>query len=166
MSAGSKPESVDRKRAGHRSVVKQDRAVGISILLAGSILFWETFSFPTTNWDPLGIAFWPRFLLITMMVIGAYLVFKGSLDDGPFERINWRAFIVLAGGVTYICLLQTIGFLLLTPPFLFLAVICLGGSLKRARVIEAILVAAGGTLFIHLVFVKGLRVWLPEGLLG
>ena len=166
MSTTSKPDSEPHKRIDRRSKLKQDRAVGISILVAGTVLFWETLSFPSTNWDPLGIAFWPQFLLITMMSIGVYLIVKGSLDDGPFERINWRAFIVLAGGVIYICLLQTIGFLLLTPPFLFLAVLCLGGSLTRTRILEAVLVAGGGTLFIHLVFVKGLRVFLPEGLLG
>ena len=166
MPKATKLDSKDRKRIDKRSPLKQDRAVGIAILIGGSILFWETLSFPSTNWDPLGIAFWPRFLLITMIVIGVYLIVKGSLDDGPFDRINWRAFIVLAGGVIYITLLETIGFMLLTPPFLFLAVLALGGSLTRSRIIEAALVAAGGTLFIHFVFVKGLRVFLPEGLLG
>lgn len=166
MIIGRNTGSTEGKSVDKRSVLNQDRAVGICILFAGTILFRETLSFPPPNWDPLGIAFWPRILLGALMLIGVYLIIKGSLDDGPFERLNWRAFIVLASGVVYTCLLNTIGFILLTPPFMFLAVICLGGSLTKTRVIEAILVAGGGTLFIHLVFVKGLRVFLPEGLLG
>lgn len=166
MPVSRKPDSSENKRVDKHSILNQDRVVGISVLIVGAILLWETFSFRPSNWDPLGIAFWPRFLLGALSLIGVYLIVKGSLDEGPYERLNWRAFIVLAGGVTYICLLETIGFILLTPPFLFLAVICLGGSLSKARVIEAVLVAVGGTLFIQLVFVKGLRVFLPEGLLG
>ena len=157
------PESSPQSPTVH---LKQDRIIGVTILIVSLFLLWETFSFPPPNWDPLGIAFWPRVLLGTLLLIGSFFIIKGNLDNGPFERLDWRAFAVLSGGLLYISLIESVGFILLTPFFLFVAVLSLGGELTRPRLIEAGLVAGLGTLVIHLVFVKGLRVFLPEGLLG
>ena len=106
MSANTNPDTPESRSEEHPARLNQDRVIGITILIVGSYLLWETFSFPPPNWDALGIAFWPRLLLGSLLLIGVYFVIKGSLDDGPFERPDWRAFIVLAGGVAYISLID------------------------------------------------------------
>ena len=146
-------------------MVKQDRIVGVGILLGGSILLWDTFFFKELPWEPLGMAFWPRALLGMLGIIAVYLIIRGRLDEGSSEGPNWRAFCALATGVIYILVLPVFGFLLLTPPFIFIAVLLLAPAVDRKHLVHAALAAGFGTAGVYLGFQGGLKVQLPEGLL-
>lgn len=146
--------------------MKQDRVVGVGILLGGVVLFGQTFFFKELPWEPLGMAFWPRALLAMLGIIAVYLIIRGRLDEGSSEGPNWRAFCALATGVAYILALPVFGFVLLTPPFIFIAVLLLANSLDRRHLLQAALTAAFGTAGVYLVFHVGLEVQLPEGLLN
>ncbi len=148
--------------------MKQDRTVGIGILVFGSILFWETFSFRILDWEPLGMAFWPRVLLGLFGLIGVYFVIRGNVDEEPAEKLDRGAFVALAFGVAYIVALEYVGFLLLTPVFLFVGVLLLRRSrvFTRRTLTEAAIVAGLGTAIVYVAFQKALLVQLPEGLLG
>lgn len=156
---------MDDDPSGNRNpLLKQDRLIGIGTLAVCAFLFWNTFSFPETNWDALGIAFWPRFLLGSMALIGVFLVVRGVVVPG-FEPIDWRGGIILCFAFAYVFLLETVGFLLLTAPAMFLAVMLIGRRWTLPRVIEALAVALVGTFTVYFVFQEALLVRLPEGLL-
>ncbi len=147
-------------------MVKQDRVVGVGILLGGALLFRETFFFKELPWEPLGMAFWPRALLVMLGIFAVHLIVRGRLDEGLSEGPNWRAFCALATGVAYILALPVFGFVLLTPPFIFIAVLLLATAVDRRRLLQAALTAVIGTAVVYLVFHGGLKVQLPEGLLS
>lgn len=147
-------------------MVKQDRVVGVGILLGGAVLFRETFFFKELPWEPLGMAFWPRALLVMLGIFAVHLIIRGRLDEGLSEGPNWRAFCALATGVAYILALPVFGFVLLTPPFIFIAVLLLATAVDRRRLLQAALTAVIGTAVVYLVFHGGLKVQLPEGLLS
>lgn len=145
--------------------MKQDRIVGIGLLIVSVILLRETFDFRTNEWEPLGMAFWPRILLGSLSLIGVYLVIRGSLDQGPFETLQPKAFLALLAGVGYVLLLPYIGYAILTPLFLFLTSLVLTEKRSGRRLAESGIMAAAGSIVIYLVFQYGLLVQLPEGLL-
>ena len=147
-------------------MVNQDRLVGIGILLGGAVLFRETFYFKELPWEPLGMAFWPRALLLMLGILAGYLIIRGRLDEGPSEGPDWKPYFAVAAGVAYIFALPHLGFLLLTPPFIFTAVLLLAPAVDGRRLLEAALAAGFGTAAVYLVFHGGLKVQLPEGLLS
>lgn len=142
----------------------QDRWIGIAILIIGGFLFYETFFFHKVDWVPLGLAFWPRVLLGGLGVLSVYFVIRGSLDGGSSEGLAVLAFVILAGCVGYALLVETIGWLVLTPIFLFILTFFLSDRSRRSMT-HAILSAIFGTAFVYLLFHYGLDVQLPEGLL-
>jgi len=139
----------------------QDRIVGIVILLVGAFLWWETYSFRTTEWEPLGMAFWPRLILSLMGVIAVFFVVKGSVDDGPYMSVNPRAFLILLGGLVFVLLMSYFGFLLVAPVFIFMFTAMLGGF-NRRNLIHAAITAILCTIGVYLIFQKGLLIQLPE----
>lgn len=145
-------------------VMQQDRMVGIGLLAGCALLLFETFSFRVHDWEPLGMAFWPRVLLAVLAACALFLVIKGRLDDGPFLSLHARSFLALGIGVAYVVLLPRIGFLLLTPVFLFAASLLIGRELRWQRLVEAAALAGVTTLVLHFVFKQVLLVQLPEGL--
>ena len=142
----------------------QDRWMGIAILLIGSYLCYETFFFHKVDWVPLGMAFWPRILLACLGCLAVYFIIRGSLDAGPYERLLPTAFAVLAGCIGYAVMIESVGWLVLTPLFIFALTILLSDRSRRS-VIQAALSATLGTIAIYLIFYYGLDVQLPEGLL-
>ncbi len=146
--------------------MQQDRIVGIGLLAGGALLLFETFSFRVNDWEPLGMAFWPRLLLALLGFCAVFLIVKGRLDDGPFLSVHARSFLALGLGVAYVVLLPRIGFLLLTPAFVFAASLLIGRELRWQRLVEAAALAVVTTLALDLVFKQVLLVQLPEGLLG
>ncbi len=143
----------------------QDRLIGIAIVVIGAFLFWQTFSFRTVNWDPLGLSFWPRVVLGLLGVVGAYLIVRGSLDRGPYHRLEWRAFVVLGGAIVYVLAIDIVGFLVATPLYLFAFHLALGG-VTRGHLVEAAIVAACATGLIYYIFEEALWVQFPEGMLA
>lgn len=145
--------------------MKQDRLVGVGLLVVSAILLRETFSFPVNEWEPLGMAFWPRILLGALSLIGVYLVVRGSLDEGPFERLKPKAFAALLAGVGYVLLLPYMGYAILTPLFLFLTSLALTETIDGRKLAESGIMAVAGSVAVYLIFQYGLLVQLPEGLL-
>lgn len=143
----------------------QDRVVGIVLLVAGALLFWRTFSFRTVDWDPLGLAFWPRIVLGLMMAAGLYLTVLGRLDEGPFRPLESKAFLILVGLALYALLLEPLGFLVATPLYVAGFHLALGG-VSRRTLLEAVISAAAGTFLIWWIFQDLLLVQFPEGLLA
>mgnify|MGYP005861197985 CR=1 FL=1 len=135
-----------------------DRWVGVVCLIAGGLLFWETFSFRRVDWDPLGLPFWPRVVLGLIGLASVWLILKGDLGRRPAEPIEPRALAYLAGLLVYLASVPALGFVVATPPYLFLFHRAMDGG---RRIVEGALVAALGTAALWLLFVVGLGVPLP-----
>lgn len=144
----------------------QDRLLGIGLLAGGALLLLETFSFRVNDWEPLGMAFWPRVLLAVLACCAVVLIAKGRLDDGPFLSLHGRSFLALGIGMAYVVLLPRLGFMLLTPVFLFVVSLLIGRELGWRRLAEALTVAVVTTVVLVLVFKQVLLVQLPEGQWG
>jgi putative tricarboxylic transport membrane protein len=147
-----------------RWLAGQDRLIGMLVILVAGFLFVETFHFKTVDWDPLGLPFWPRVVLALLAVLGVYLVIRGSLDQGPFQPLEWRAFVVLGGALVYVLAIDVVGWLVATPLYLVAFHLALGG-LSRRHLIEAVTIALIATALIYWVFQDMLYVQFPEGVL-
>lgn len=144
--------------------LKQDRKIGFGLLLVSGILFIETFTFPSRQYITLNVEFWPRVVLAMIAILGVVMVWKGQLDDNP-RKLQNKAFIVGLVCLLYTVLLEPIGYLVLTPVFLFISNLVLSKDLKKRRWVEAFIIATVGTSVIYFIFHDGLLVQLPEGLL-
>jgi putative tricarboxylic transport membrane protein len=142
-----------------------DRCVGIVLLAASAGLFYDTFFFRTFDWDPVGMAFWPRVLLATLALVGVWLIVKGRIGSDAVERFTARSFVVFAGGVVYTFLLGYLGFFIATPLALF-AYSCWLRPLSARALATGAVVALLGTGLVYAIFEYGMEVSLPRGLLG
>jgi len=161
---GDKDQQSAERSAEPLSRLGQDRIVGIVILLVGGFLFYETFNFRVVAWDPLGLAFWPRIVLGIMGVLAVYLIVRNSVDAGPFQPLQARAFVLLAGLSLYVLLLPRLGYLIATPIMLFCFHVALGGTQPK-RLVEAAIFAVVATGIVDWVFESLLFVQFPQGLM-
>ena len=147
------------------TTIKQDRALGIVLIVAGCLLFWQTFSFRTVSWDPLGLAFWPRIVLALLIGYGLYLTLRGNLDDGPYYDMQGRAFLVASGFGAYVLALPYLGFIVATPLYIGLFHFSLSDRTRR-HAVEAVLVALVGTGLVYWIFQDLMLVQFPRGVLA
>lgn len=142
-----------------------DRWIGVVLLVAGAGLFYDTFFFRTFDWDPVGMAFWPRVLLAAMAATAVWHIVKGRVAADKAEPFSSRAFVVFGCGIVYVLLLDTIGFFVLTPVTLFIYSLWLRPVSVRAAA-SSVVVAIFGTGLVYAIFEFGLDVILPRGFLG
>jgi putative tricarboxylic transport membrane protein len=149
-----------------------DAVFGAVLMVLGAAVLWHVQAFPKIPGQQVGPALFPGLISAGLVVTGALLVTSGlrarragepwfTLADWMGSRGHFLAFAaVLLGGVAYVYLAESIGFLLVAPVLLFVWMVAFG--VKPAR---AALVAVIGTLAIWYVFYKLLRVPLPWGVL-
>ncbi len=142
-----------------------DRKIGIGVLLIVIVLFAETFTFPMRPHITLNTDFWPRVLLTMLGGISCFLIWKGNIDGLKVDPMRLKAFGVVGFCILYVVLLDLIGFIILTPIFIFAASIALSKIRNARRMIEAATTAIIGATATYLIFQEGLLVQLPEGLL-
>lgn len=138
-----------------------DRAVGVVALAVAALLFHETLGFRVVEWDPLGLAFWPRVVLVLLAAFALWFVIRGSVAPDGIEPILPSAFAVLAGCLAYVLALPQLGFTTATLVFVTGFAWLLGRG-QRHRLLIAITLALLATAFVHLVFQQGLGVQLPR----
>ena len=143
-----------------------DRYVGIGLLVVCAVLFANTFTFRTTQWELLSMAFWPRLLLLLLAGFAVYLTVKGNLEPGrKSEPLAGRAFLAALGGFAYVMLLEWVGFLILTPIFIFVFSVIISRRRPLWRVVESTATACLGTMAVYAMFELGLNLVLPAGFL-
>lgn len=146
------------------SEIPFDRWVAVVLLVAGAGLFYDTFFFRTFDWDPVGMAFWPRMLLGGMAAVAVWHIVKGRVGVERAERFTPRAFVVFGGGLAYVFLLGYLGFFIVTPVALFAYSLWLRPLSARA-VVSGAFVATVGTGLVYAIFEYGMDVILPRGFL-
>ncbi len=115
--------------------------------------------------------FFPRLMVALLGLLGISIFLRGhtraqSLRDGEGFAFNpgeaLRVAVTAAILIAYAVLLETVGYLLLTP--VTLVALCIFLGFRRWFVL--LVTAAGFTALVYFGFRYGMKILLPEGLLG
>ena len=142
----------------------------VFVILAAIYTFDFDDPLPVYEWGP---AHWPRVVLICMFVAACWLVFveyrRGrqaanghAADSKEIElpvSIRVRMVLIFTVPVVYAFLIHKMGFLLVTPFFLFGYMWLMGVSRLRTLIIMTV----GITTAIVIIFVKLIFTYLPPG---
>jgi putative tricarboxylic transport membrane protein len=146
-----------------------DLRLGMALALLAAAVLWSAQAFPAVPGQKLGAGFLPMLVGAGLLFCGLGLVlrsWRGTAYTGEVvaEVSSWRdigrALLIVAVVLAYIGLADWLGFLLVAPPCLLVVF-----RVLRAGWAPALGWALGGTLLVHLVFYKLLRVPLPWGVL-
>ncbi len=129
-------------------------------------LYVETLSFRKMDWEPLGMAFWPRVILIGIGLSAVWFIFTGlrrSSDAEPFKVSAIAPWLAVAVFLTLIYWVGTYisGFLLIAGLTWYLRP---GPPLRSVGV--AVANAVVSILLIHLIFIVILGLRMPTGQFG
>jgi hypothetical protein len=105
---------------------------------------------------------YPRLLLGCIIFVSCLLIIRPIKPDKNQERFSLQGMFVIIFMATYIALLETVGFFILTPAFLFILPLIAGFRRYGLITLSVILVTAA----LYGVFVEVLNIPLPQGLLG
>lgn len=141
-----------------------DRWLGVALLVLAAVMFVDTFFFKTFQWDPLGMAFWPRVLLGALVALVAYHIVVGNVGD-EMEPMTTRAFIQFGVCMVYLAGLTYLGFFISTPILVFGLGLWLRKPSWKAALLSA-LSAIICTAAIYLIFEYSMDVELPRGIWG
>lgn len=151
----------------------RDSGIGLGLLAACGLLYWQTGAIPTPPFVPIGPAFYPRIVLALLAALAVWLILEDVVARAPrpvtaaapASRPDYRLVVIcfaVFGG--YVIGLSVLGYPLST----FLFVLGLGWSMgprTRRELPTLFAIAAGTTVATFLVFEKYLHVFLPRGLL-
>jgi 4-amino-4-deoxy-L-arabinose transferase-like glycosyltransferase len=149
---------------------KGEIIISAVVFLGSLYLYFESTKFQGHEvYGKLGPAYWPKFLLICMMVLSVLVAVdafreRKKGDPGVKEALKFNSgklrFLLAIGFiVAYFILMKIFGFIALTPIFL-LAFMYLLGEKKK---IWMLIIAFGMTALIVWVFTKAMYVPLPRG---
>jgi putative tricarboxylic transport membrane protein len=139
-----------------------DRGVGLGLTLLALVVLFTARAFPDVPGQKLGASFLPMLVGAGLLLCGVLLVARSrhAPAAGTARGIDQvlPAVVVMAAVAGYVLLADRLGFLIVAP-LLLLAVF------KALQVgwRTALLWALGGTVVVHVVFYKLLRVPLPWG---
>jgi putative tricarboxylic transport membrane protein len=147
-------------------VASIDRRVGLVLALLGLLVLFSARSFPNVPGQDLGSGFLPMLVGLGLLVCGVMLVWRSRgasrIDrpaPPPLEQVR-PALVVAAVVLLYVLAAEAVGFLLIAP-LVLLAVF----RALHVRWPTALGWAVVGTLVVHLMFYKVLRVPLPWGVI-
>ncbi|MBL8287775.1 MAG: tripartite tricarboxylate transporter TctB family protein [Rubrivivax sp.] len=150
---------------------RTDRAVGAALAALGALVVWTARAFPAVPGQKVGAGFLPTLVGAGLAVCGVLLVLRRSRGaaqadvqpgaPAPVPPVRYAAAaIVLASLLGYLLFADRLGFLLVAPLMVLAGCLAFGTSWRAA-----LLWSIGGTLVVHFVFYKLLRVPLPWGVL-
>jgi 4-amino-4-deoxy-L-arabinose transferase-like glycosyltransferase len=149
---------------------KSDITISAVIFLGSLYLYFESMKFEGHDvYGKLGPAYWPKFLLICLMVL-SFLVVVDAIRErkkrGPekkegakFDGGKLRLLLAVGLIVLYFFLMKIVGFIALTPFFLIAFMVLLGERKK----IWMLGISIGMTALIVWAFTKAMYVPLPRG---
>jgi hypothetical protein len=151
----------------------RDGWIGLGLLAFSGWLYGNLGKIPANPLVPIGPAFYPRFLLLLIIILSVILILQSLLVYGrgkKREKIAFHfwlrnyqptllSFFVFA---LYVLLLPRLGFLLSTTLFVAALQWLLGPPLWR-RLPGSALLGLGTSLIAYLAFELYLRVLLPRG---
>ncbi|MDR1741193.1 MAG: tripartite tricarboxylate transporter TctB family protein [Synergistaceae bacterium] len=144
-----------------------DAVIGAAVVVFGLAVIFHVRTYPDMGGRMMGPALFPTVLALLMIVAGLVQIRAGIKSKEPpvrrlpeFTLSGAVKFLLAAGCVVfYIYASDYLGFLITSFAVMFVLMLAL-----RARPLLAVLVAAGATVCVYLVFNKMLLVPLPIGL--
>ena len=145
-------------------------AIGLFLIIFALAVIIHTRTFPSLGNGYPGPSLFPRVLAVLFILAGIGLIIQGiknrekilKFDTGAVNRAGWiNILFVLGAVVCYIFLADAIGFLILS--FVIMTVLV---KWLRAKTSWSLVMSAGVTLAIYILFAKILLVPLPWGLWG
>ncbi len=112
----------------------------------------------------LGAGGYPRTVAVMMFVLGLVMTVKSLWKGLPRPQFRmekaamFRLAMMLAATVAYVLLMRPIGFLFLTPFYLFGAMLIFGHRKYPAAAVISVV----SSVVIYLIFTKAFMVFLPE----
>lgn len=145
-----------------------DFFIGIGIVIFGALVFAMSRDLPTAQFG-LGSSGYPMFVSVLMMILGAVLaisaIAKGKIKlqfSAPADKTPiLKTAFATAATFLYVFLLPHIGFLLLTPVFLFGLMLLFGYRKYVLAAVVSILLSTG----VFYLFSRVFFIFLPTGLL-
>lgn len=142
-----------------------DQRAALALIALAVVAYGITYSFdevPAAISQGMGPTAFPRLVAIVIMLLSVWLFIAGRRGDEPLERIDPVVFVVIAGAIGFMGVVWLVGITVAMG----IAILALGlvwGERRRlALTATAVLLPAA----IWLLFVKGLKVTLPVGVLG
>jgi len=144
---------------------RQNLFIGLSVIIGGSLLFWNTFYFsaPIKPEAP-GPAFFPRIILVILFILGISLLAGLLVQERKKEVVSegllihyGKIFIAAGMMISYLVLLPYLGFLLAS--FLYISLSLMNRMADRIRVLA---LAAASSAFLYFIFTELLNVRLPH----
>ena len=144
------------------NLAKHGLASALTLILA-IVLYVDSFKLPDAA------ASLPRLLAWIIIVLSLAMFAEAWYKERKIANVKQevhepilvlRVFIFVAMIVLYVALIKPLGYFLVTPVFLILAL----AFLKATRLWKAVLIALGFTLFCYLLFVMFLKLPIPMGL--
>ena len=105
---------------------------------------------------------YPRFILACIIVLSCVLIIRPMSQEQATSIVTVQGLTVILLTTGYILLIESFGFFLLTPVFLFVVPLVVGYRQHAANAASAVFVTAA----LYAVFVLVLNIPLPAGFLG
>ncbi|HJS62996.1 MAG TPA: tripartite tricarboxylate transporter TctB family protein [Pseudolabrys sp.] len=156
-------------------MLSRDGISGLVCLAISVILLTQTFGLPPAAIVPIGPAFYPRVVLLIVMLLSVILIVldvramrtaRAAAAPAPSEAFSPNYRLVLATFIEfglYILLLPPLGFRIATFLFVLSLQVTLEWPRSSKHWLLAIAVAAATSLICYLVFQNYLSLLLPRG---
>jgi len=151
--------------------LNRDTVVATALLVAGGVLFWDTFQWRRTPYATMASSAWPRFVLIILFALCAiYLIrslVRGGTPGSGGSLRGWLAYYrnpLLCYGLFFLFLvtLPYLGMLVGGILFVWAVQAVVGERTLRAH-LRHVTIAVASIGFMWLVFTFALEVILPAG---
>jgi putative tricarboxylic transport membrane protein len=141
----------------------QDRLFALVIIVM-AIIMYVIIGDMDEPYSPgaLSASTYPRLILICMIISSCLLILRSQQDERQSVSVSFKGLSVIILMVLYIALLETVGFFVLTPIFLFILPLLAGFRRYVLISVSVILV----TVILYGVFAWLLNIPLPAGLFG
>lgn len=137
----------------------------MALLVMSVGMFAQTFTFPTFEWDPVGMALWPRILLVLLAALSLWHILRGTVERDPVDPVAPSAFILLAAFAVYVAALSVVGFYASTLIVTFAYSFVLRGG-RASDLVPSLVVALVATGAIFAIFEYTLGIYMPRGTWG
>ena len=151
----------------------EDVISGFVIFAIGLILFISSLSLPSGNELQMGADFMPKVVSGLLVVLGACFTITAFLkrnnapaNSGGFTRTELIRFTTaFAFLFCYIFFLKSVGFIVMTTLYIIAQSWFITPKEKR-RPVFLVILAVSVSVIIYVIFVFGLKLMLPAGMLG
>ncbi|MEC7763702.1 MAG: tripartite tricarboxylate transporter TctB family protein [Pseudomonadota bacterium] len=144
-----------------------DVVLGLATLPIVAFFYAEALTFRKMDWEPLGMAFWPKVVLVGLAILGLAIAADGlRRRTDRNERFRLLAFLPWVAGLVFLAVLPWLG-TYLAGLFLIVALswfLAPEKTLRHAGI--AVLNGVGSLILIHIIFAIILGLRIPSGALG